>query len=296
MKVISHHFIGGVYAKEMLIPDGYEVISHSHKFDHMSVLTQGCVIVEADGEQSTYYAPAIIEIKAGTNHSVRPVNGDAHWICVHATDCVDESKVDEVLIEKIDKQLNMVKQEYCLDISSLRNQLDEHPELWDEYDMRTRLYENSPHREVSDIWLRYRDWAEFDPNDPMSFADEHRSIFYPAYFELWEVADVIAKVMWKFKPGAKLGGCLITKIPPGKQVYPHSDSGSWHSEYYNRKVLVLLQSAPGQSFNFRDEKYEGKTGEVFIFDNNPVHSVVNNSEVDRISLILAVRDIPDANT
>lgn len=100
IEVIKHHFAGGVYCKEMMIPNEFEVVSHSHKFDHLSVLTMGCVIVEADGVQETYYAPAVIEIKAGVNHSVTPVNGDAHWLCIHATDCTDEDKIDNVLISK----------------------------------------------------------------------------------------------------------------------------------------------------------------------------------------------------
>jgi hypothetical protein len=76
-------------------------------------------------------------------------------------------------------------------------------------------------------------------------------------------------------------------------VYPHSDTGQWHPEFYNKKILILLQSAEGQSFNFENESHVGFSGEVFSFDNAPIHWVTNNSTVDRISLILAVRDIKE---
>jgi hypothetical protein len=289
IEVIKHHFIGGVYAKEMLIPENHEVISHKHNFDHMSVLTDGCVIVVADGQQETYFSPAIIEIKAGVNHSIIPVNGDAHWLCIHATECTDETAVDEVLIEK---QEHMVKLDYTVDVSEAVNQIEANPSLWDRYTMRTAS-PDSPHREVNDIWLRFRDYADFDPENPGMMCDEHESIFYSAYYELPAVQAIITQVMSNMPSHAKLGGILITKIPPGKQVYEHSDAGRWHSEYYNNKALVLLQSAPGQSFNFGFEHHEGTDGEVFSFNNHPAHSVTNNSDIDRISLILAIRDIQD---
>jgi len=98
IEVIQHHFVGGLYAKEMRIAENAEVTSHRHVYDHLSVLAKGCVIVSADGVQQTYYAPAVIKIKAGVNHSVRPVNGDAHWLCIHRTDCDDVNQVDQVLI------------------------------------------------------------------------------------------------------------------------------------------------------------------------------------------------------
>lgn len=101
--VIKHHFYGGVYCKEMTINADAEVVSHKHNYDHLSVLTSGCVVVDVDDEQDTYYAPAIIKIKAGSSHRITAVNGPAHWLCIHATDCTDESQVDDVLIQKIDE-------------------------------------------------------------------------------------------------------------------------------------------------------------------------------------------------
>ena len=296
LEVIKHHFVGGaddkteVYLKEMSIGDEFEVVSHKHKFNHVSLLVSGCVIVTANGIQSTHYAPDYIMIDAGVEHSVVPVNGPAKWYCCHITNESDETKVDEVLIQKTK---HMVKADFKFDVSELVNQIDDNPSLWDRYTMRTALLENSPHREVSDIWLRYRDWSEFDIDNPQYFSDEHISQFYAAYYELPGAQSIISEVMKTMPDHAKLAGCLITKVPAGKQVYPHSDAGAWHSAYYNRKVLILLKSEPWQSFNFGDESHEGEAGDVFFFDNRPVHSVVNNSNTDRISLILAIRDICD---
>lgn len=284
-EVISHHFAGGVYCKLMRIKENSQVVSHKHEYDHMSVLMQGCVIVRADGEQNTYYAPNIIEIKAGVEHSIVAINGDAVWGCIHATDCTDESKIDDLLI----KQPHMCKTAFLFDVNSAMKELERHPELWNQHTMRTES-PTSPHREVSDIWLRYK-----DPRLPVDQSQPHQSVWYPALEKLPSIQRIIETIMMT-KPGDELGGVLITKIPAGKQVYPHGDAGAWHSEYYNEKILVLLQSAPGQSFNYADETHEGLAGEVFTFDNLPEHWVINNSDIDRISLILAVRSEPHAST
>lgn len=176
-----------------------------------------------------------------------------------------------------------------LDTSELLEQIQAMPELWDRYDMRTRLFENSPHRAVSDIWLRYRDFSEFDPDDPQAFAGPHVSHWYAAYHALPAASVIIDSIMAEL-PSAELGGVLITKIPPGKAVERHTDAGHWHSEYFKSKFLVLLQSAPGQLFNFDGKSYAGETGDVFKFDNLVYHSVTNDSDIDRISLILAIKE------
>lgn len=83
IETVSHYFSGGIYAKHVRIHDGYSVVSHKHKFDHMSLLSSGCAIVEVDGDQQTYYAPAVISVSAGKAHSVTAVNGDVDWFCIH---------------------------------------------------------------------------------------------------------------------------------------------------------------------------------------------------------------------
>lgn len=171
-------------------------------------------------------------------------------------------------------------------VTPLLREIKEHPELWNRYDLRTRG--DSPHREVDDIWLRYRDYSELDEDNPESFSDWHVSQWYAAASILKSAKPLIENI-FTLVGGDELGGCLITRIPPGKQVYPHTDAGRWHSEYYLCKYLLLLQSAPGQTFEFGEHKHEGEAGDLFIFDNRPVHSVVNDSDIDRISLIMAVR-------
>jgi mannose-6-phosphate isomerase-like protein (cupin superfamily) len=50
-----------------------------------------------DGVKSVVEAPACLTIAAGKHHGIKSLT-DVVWYCVHATDCTDEDKVDEVLI------------------------------------------------------------------------------------------------------------------------------------------------------------------------------------------------------
>ena len=97
--MISHHFGGGVYAKETRIPAGYTLGQHVHLFDHLSILASGTAEISVDSETTQHTGPACLVIKAGKQHEVHALT-DVIWYCVHATDCTDPETVDEVLIVK----------------------------------------------------------------------------------------------------------------------------------------------------------------------------------------------------
>jgi len=96
---IEHHFSDGLYAKRMVIPQGFEVGQHAHKYSHLSILAKGRVLVKTDTSQKEYAAPACIEIKSGVLHVIQALE-DSEWFCIHATEETDAEKVDQVLIER----------------------------------------------------------------------------------------------------------------------------------------------------------------------------------------------------
>ena len=98
---IRHHFGGGVYAKETIIPAGKWLVQHAHKFDHLSVLAQGSIELIVDGAVTVVNAPACLTIKAGKHHGVKSLT-DVIWYCIHATECTDEDEIDDVLIASTD--------------------------------------------------------------------------------------------------------------------------------------------------------------------------------------------------
>lgn len=94
---IAHHFGGGVYAKETLVPAGMVLVQHKHAHDHLSILASGRVEVVVDGVRTEREGPACILIEAGKYHGVKALT-DVSWYCIHATNCTDEHTVDEVVI------------------------------------------------------------------------------------------------------------------------------------------------------------------------------------------------------
>ena len=96
---VEHHFADNLYSKEIRIPRGVFLASHSHTYSHLSFLAKGRVIVKTDeGEAKIYSAGACINIAAGVNHGVLALE-DAVWFCTHATDETDVKKVDQALIQ-----------------------------------------------------------------------------------------------------------------------------------------------------------------------------------------------------
>ena len=99
MSDMQHHFSDNLYAKEIILSAGSLVVQHKHKFDHLSILAKGKVIVLFDEDAVEYTAPACINIVKGVDHAIKALE-DSVWYCVHATDETDATKVDEVLIQE----------------------------------------------------------------------------------------------------------------------------------------------------------------------------------------------------
>jgi len=173
-----------------------------------------------------------------------------------------------------------------VDVKPLKEQLDINTNLFDRYNMR-RTMPGSPHSEMEDIWIRYNDIQPFlEKGSFEGFADEHDSIWYPAYLDLPAVRQIIFDIMAAVD-GERLGGVLITKLPPGGKIAAHTDSG-WHAAYY-QKFYVPIKNAPGATFNFEDGVIDPTEGDVYFFDNSQLHWVENNSDQDRIAMIVCIR-------
>lgn len=173
-----------------------------------------------------------------------------------------------------------------IDIIPLLLQIERNPELWNEEGGR-RERSDSPHNGLGDIWLRYRTRSEL--HDQASYNEKFfPCIWYPAYQVLSEVKPILQLIMTRIG-GTALGGTLITKIPPGGAVKPHSDALSWHANYYNTKVYVTIKSNPNVVNWCSGESLVFKPSEVWTFDNLKEHSVYNEGADDRITLMTAIR-------
>lgn len=169
-----------------------------------------------------------------------------------------------------------------VDVSGLVAELEANPQLWDANPFRRT--EGSPHIELSDIIVRYNDWANF--KDRVSFNEEHDSLWWAAYQHLPSIRKLVFDLMHRLC-GERLGMVLITRIPPGGSCKPHKDAG-WHSRYYD-KYAIQIKGDERQAFCFEDCELVTKPGDVYSFDNSFTHWVTNDSDEERITLICSIK-------
>lgn len=172
-----------------------------------------------------------------------------------------------------------------LPVAPLVALLEAHPELWGQFGWRKTIA-GGPHAQMTDIWVRYNAYSKLGPG----FNDEHDGLWYPAYDVLQPAIQPLISSLMALVDGERLGGVLITRIPPGAGIGKHRDAG-WHVEYYD-KFYVSLKSGPGAKFichEGEDDVLEPEVGECWRFDNRLPHSVQNDSAEDRITLIVCIR-------
>jgi len=167
-----------------------------------------------------------------------------------------------------------------LDVTALAERLED-TSLYGKYDWRKEKY---AHRDMKDIWVRYN----HPDNIGEHFNDEHTSVWYPIIKEIPEVLPVCTALM-QVVNGERLGGVLITRLPPGGKIARHVDEG-WHAGYYD-KFFVPIKNEPGALFCWDDLTLEPNPGEVWQFDNSVPHWVENNSTEDRIAMIVCIKSM-----
>ncbi len=138
--------------------------------------------------------------------------------------------------------------------------------------------------QMDDIWLRYGDVsAMVKSGDYSALAIEHDSIWLK---DLPECKKLCFEIM-KMVDGERLGGVLISKLPKGGEMLPHTDKG-WHSGYYD-KYYIPIKNGKGSIFGFDEGDIDPLIGDVWAFDNSYNHWVKNNSDKDRIAMIVCIK-------
>lgn len=171
-----------------------------------------------------------------------------------------------------------------VDVEPLRLALARQPWLWDQQPLRREM-PDTPHGGMKDIWVRYNAYKNFT-GDVAKFNAEHDSVWYPAWYALPELQPIVFGLMSLVR-GERLGGILITTIPPGGEIASHVDDG-WHVRYYD-KYYVQVDSGPGALFWAEDTSFVPEVGEVYFFDNKVTHGVRNLGSATRTTLIICIK-------
>ena len=169
-----------------------------------------------------------------------------------------------------------------LDIDKAKTELQLNSHLFGEFNARKEA--GTIHAQMDDIWVRYGDTSGMaETGDYSKIASEHDSIWLK---DLPEIRKICFDVM-SLVDGERLGGVLVTKLPPNGMIEPHTDKG-WHAEYYD-KYYVPIENQKGSVLGFDDGVVEPDEGDVWAFDNSFSHWVSNQTNSDRIALIICIK-------
>lgn len=178
---------------------------------------------------------------------------------------------------------NFLKIAEGIDVTPVHIALKTKPHLWNQNTLRT-AHPGTAHAQADDIWLRFN---EIDSSgDALSVVNDVMCVNYPAFGEIPQARSLVYGLMARVE-GEQLGRCIITRLKPGARITPHRDEGA-PATFYDR-FHILIQSKPGAIFRAGDEVVQMKTGEAWWFDNTQEHEVINNSDDDRITLIVDIR-------
>ena len=93
---LKHSFANGTYSRQISLPKGHFIVGKTHKYEHISILSQGRVsIMTPDGIEHRE-SPDIWVSPAGTKRLIY-VHEDAIWTTIHRTLLTNP----EEIVEKI---------------------------------------------------------------------------------------------------------------------------------------------------------------------------------------------------
>ena len=77
--------VSNIYVRQMHFVNAGDIeYGHSHKFDHLSLLSSGKVMSIVDGKESVFEAPMMIFIKKDIQHEFVALEDNTVLHCVHA--------------------------------------------------------------------------------------------------------------------------------------------------------------------------------------------------------------------
>lgn len=98
-KISNLGYFGNIWVRQNLLEKAGDSNGggHKHKFDHVSLLTQGKVSVEIEGYPAKEFtAPTFIVIRKEHNHKFTALEDNTNWYCVFALRDLDGEPIDEL--------------------------------------------------------------------------------------------------------------------------------------------------------------------------------------------------------
>jgi hypothetical protein len=176
-----------------------------------------------------------------------------------------------------------------INVQPLLAQIAGHPELWS----RKGAWTDGKHSVLAKmgtgmaaerIELRYNTTPAGLPQHPKYW---NRA----AWPILTEAVKLIAALQFALGGVEILGRCIISRMEPGEVIEPHIHEVQFGLPPIFDTYQIPLQVDPGVVFRCGDEDCYLGPGTAWTFPNQVKHSVYNNSDRDRISMMVDIRPI-----
>lgn len=102
---------------------------------------------------------------------------------------------------------------------------------------------------------------------------------------LLEIIEPIVSDLEKSQDGVR-GMVLFIKLKAGQDIAPHCDNGDYLM--ISRRNHIPIVTSDDVFFGVGDEKVNMETGDCWEINNSRIHYVNNNSEIDRVHLLIDI--------
>jgi len=167
------------------------------------------------------------------------------------------------------------------DIKNLKEKVLKYTkEDWEKYDYRQKTY--VVHSKTKTIPLI---WNEMDKDNLRNLEKDKRK-FWPEADKYKTDLDLLSNILKEKYGEGFISSAMLINLPSRSVILPHVDSYDPYFHKIKRTHLAIVTDDEVR-FTVGGEEKNIKEGEIFEIDNsNKVHNVKNNSEIDRIHLLV----------
>ena len=161
-----------------------------------------------------------------------------------------------------------------IDPLPLLDQVKDYPELWN----------------IDDSWIsnKPKSAAIYDVDNLILRFNKGQQWNREAFSILSHAQTIIFDLM-RAIPAEHMGKVLITRLRPGVSIPPHIDHMPPGIPCYYQRYQIPLQAKAGVMFHCGGESLYMEPGKTYWFNNQLMHSVMNDSDEDRISMFADIR-------
>jgi len=163
--------------------------------------------------------------------------------------------------------------------NSIKKQLENETEdIWDKYNFRALNGGAQQDTFCIPLYWINNNWMD---NSSSTSIDIYRFVEFERYFNF---VENIKNILLRYYPDTILYQVAFTKLPGKKIISPHTDCSSKCS--YPHRIHVVIKSDSNVIFYINKIAHNFKEGEIVEINNMEEHGVINDSNEDRIHLLI----------